>query len=104
MNTQAIHQLLDTAYNMLDHALKTYSEMRTLEKLQEHEAETEEDKKRRRRLRALRWALVVLISYTGYRVVRLAFSKKNRKRLPPSSRYNTNNKSGMSAIAKDWNV
>lgn len=67
MNTQALHQLLDTATTMFDHALVTFNEMRTLDA---SVTETEEDKKRRRRLKALRWAMIMGFAYGGYRLIR----------------------------------
>ena len=67
MNTQALHQLLDTATTMFDHALVTFKEMRTLDT---SITETEEDKKRRRRLKALRWAMIMGFAYGGYRLIR----------------------------------
>mmetsp|Transcript_2986 Transcript_2986/g.4395 ORF Transcript_2986/g.4395 Transcript_2986/m.4395 type:complete len:214 (-) Transcript_2986:275-916(-) len=81
MNTQAIQQLLDSASTMLDHAIKTYKE---IQQLHATEHESEEDKKRRRRLRALRWAAITLVAYTGFKVVRIAF---RRKRLVASTRH-----------------
>jgi hypothetical protein len=75
MNTQAIHQLLETASTMLDHALKTYAEMRMLE-ASANESESEEDKKKKRRLRALRWMMVTVVTYAGYRVVKLALQRR----------------------------
>jgi hypothetical protein len=72
MNTQAIQQLLETATSMLDRAVKTYHEMRTLE-AQSNALESEEDTKRRRRLRALRWTMVVAATYAGYKLMRMAF-------------------------------
>ena len=75
MNTQAIQQLFETAFAMLDHALKAYTEMRILE-ARVSQSESEEDKKKKRRLRALRWMMVTVITYAGYRVVKLAFQRR----------------------------
>lgn len=98
MNTQAIQQLLETATSMLDRAVKTYHEMRTLE-AQSNALESEEDTKRRRRLRALRWTMVVAATYAGYKLMRMAFvgstttQKRRRRRMittaqaPPPLQY-----------------
>jgi hypothetical protein len=86
MNTQAIQQLLDTASTMLDHALKTYKEMRALE-ARNNESESEEDKKQRRRLRALRWMMIATVTYAGYRVIKLAFRRRKQRELMLDSRY-----------------
>lgn len=77
MNTQALHQLLDTATTMFDHALQTFKEMQTLDAAS-REAESEEEQKRRRRLKALRWALVMSIAYGGYRLIRRLVIKRRR--------------------------
>jgi len=77
MNTQALQQLLDTATTMLEQALAAYKEMRALE-MMANDSESEEAKKKRRRLKALRWALVLAVTYGGYRVVRVAFQQKRR--------------------------
>ena len=85
MNTHAIHQLFDTASSMVDHALATWHEMRALEATA-REDESEEHKKRRRRLKALRWALVVASTYAAYRLLRTIFSARRqsrRRRLTP---------------------
>lgn len=78
MNTQALHQLLDTATTMLDHALVTFKEMRALD-ASSLETETKEEQKRRRRVRALRWALIMGFAYGGYRFLR----RMVRKQLSP---------------------
>lgn len=82
MNTQAVKQLLEAATAMFDHAVASWSEMRSIEAAA-NEFESEEMKKRRRRLRALRWAMVTAITYTGYKVIRWLFSsgKRNRRML-----------------------
>ena len=80
MNAQALHQLLDAASSMVDHALATWHEMRALEATS-NENETQEQKMRRRRLKALRWAMVVAATYAAYRLVRsIMSSRKSRQR------------------------
>lgn len=68
MNTQALHHLYEQIMAMLDQGLKLLQELRTLEN-QEIQALSEEDQKRRRRLKALRWSLMLGISYAGYSFV-----------------------------------
>lgn len=68
MNTEAVQKLLVHVTAMFDHAVSTWSELQTLER-QSRATESVADRKRRRRLRALRWALLVAGSYASYRVV-----------------------------------
>mmetsp|Transcript_31891 Transcript_31891/g.70671 ORF Transcript_31891/g.70671 Transcript_31891/m.70671 type:complete len:380 (+) Transcript_31891:153-1292(+) len=71
MNTQALHQLFNTAMSMFDHAIATLNDMRALSSNAASEEELpEEEIKRRRRLRAMRWSLVLGISYAGYKIMR----------------------------------
>jgi hypothetical protein len=72
MNASAIHQLLESATAMFDHAAATYRELRDLERKHQGgaEHESDQDRKRRRRLQALRWALAAAASYAGYRLAR----------------------------------
>lgn len=84
MNTQAIHQLLDSASTMLEHAVKAYKEMQQLHVTQ---YESEEEKKRRRRLRALRWAAITLVAYTGFKALRIAFRRKKKNSASASPQY-----------------
>ena len=68
MNTQALHQLYEQGMTMLDKILNTLHEINTLENASQKQL-SEEDKKRRRRLKALRWSILVGGSYVGYRLV-----------------------------------
>lgn len=79
MNTQGLKQLLESATAMFDHAVQTWQEMQSLEQKARHH-ETEEDRKRRSRLRAMRMALVAGISYLGYRLVRRIIYPQRRHR------------------------
>jgi len=65
MNTQALHQLYNQAMSMLDQVLATIHELKTLENSQ-NDRLSEEDQKRRRRLKALRWSIMLGFSYAGY--------------------------------------
>jgi hypothetical protein len=82
MNTHAVNQLLEAATAMFDHAVATWSEMRAIEAAAS-EFESEEDKKRRRRLRALRWAMVTAATYAGYKCIKWLFSSSRRRHHRP---------------------
>jgi len=69
MNTEAVQQLLESATAMFDHAVMRWRELRALEAAHRH-IESPEARKRRRRLRALRWAFVAGVTYAGYAFVR----------------------------------
>jgi hypothetical protein len=79
MNTQALHQLLDTATSMFDHALSTFQEMRALD-ARSLENESPEDQTKRRRLKALRWAFIMSIAYGGYRLMRRLLRRRQYQR------------------------
>jgi hypothetical protein len=68
MNTQALHQLYDQAVSMIDQILGLVNELKSLEGKDETKL-TQEEQKRRRRLKALRWGIVLSISYAGYSMV-----------------------------------
>lgn len=74
MNTQALHQLVDMVSTMFDHAVQTWHEMRTLDQMKWRN-ESEEEQKKRRRLRALRWALLVGATYSAYRILRMVLTR-----------------------------
>jgi hypothetical protein len=78
MNAEAVKHLLESAVAMFDHAAATWHEMQALE-AQGRATESEEMKKRRRRLRALRWALVAAVTYAGYAVIRKLLSSRRRR-------------------------
>lgn len=75
MNTAALQQLLESAAQMVNHAVHVYKEMRALE-IASQNSECLEDKKRRRRLRTLRWCITIGVTYAGYRIIRMAFRKR----------------------------
>lgn len=77
MNTQALQQILEKASAMLEQAMKSYCQMRVLEQAS-RESESPEDTKRRRRLRAMRWAMMVAAGYSGYKLIRLAFGRRRQ--------------------------
>jgi hypothetical protein len=81
MNTEAVQKLLEAATAMFDHAIGTWKEMKALEDAA-RESETEDDRKRRRRLRALRWAFTTAVGYAAYAMVRHVLSLTSRRRNP----------------------
>jgi len=95
MNSAALKQLMENALAMFEHAVATWHEVRALEREASRGEESEEDRKRRRRLRAVRWTLVVASTYAGYRLLRRVFGygQQQRKRAllqqQPYSNYDT---------------
>lgn len=81
MNTQTFNQLFESATSMFDHAIETFHEMRSIESAS-RESESEEMKKRRRRLRALRWAIVTAVTIAGYKIIRRLARKRGRQEHP----------------------
>ena len=81
MNTQGLKQLIESAAAMFDHAVQTWHEMQSLEQQARHH-ETDEDRKRRARLRAMRMVFVAGISYLGYRLVRRILFPQRRSQRP----------------------
>lgn len=79
VNQHALQQTLDSLTQMVDKAIATFHELRALEAQQEKQA-TEEQLKRKSRLKALRWALLVGTSWIVYKIIRrLAISKRRRR-------------------------
>jgi uncharacterized membrane protein YgcG len=89
MNQQALQQALDSAWSMMDHAIATFHELRALE-AKEKKHETKEDKKKRQRLKALRWALVMGTSWVVYKLIRRITSSSRRRRLRHNGASSTN--------------
>jgi len=92
-NQQALQLALDSITKMVDTALATFYELRALEAQKEY---TPEEQRRRKRLRALRWALLMGGSWLVMKIVRRLTTSSRRKRLtnyqhhaygPPSSYY-----------------
>jgi hypothetical protein len=76
-NQQALQLALDSITKMVDAAIATFYELRALEAQKEY---TPEQQRRRKRLRALRWALVMGGSWLVYKIIRMLTTSK-RKRL-----------------------
>ncbi len=91
MNTQALHQVVQSITTMFDHAATTFYDMQAKQQQAQsllsattcHEVDESNDMKRkRRRLQALRWALVVGVTYAAYRLMRRVFlGRRPEKRL-----------------------
>ena len=74
-NQQALQLAFDSVTKMVDSAIATFCELRALEAQREY---TPEQQRQRKRLRALRWAMVMGGSWLVYRVVRRITSKRKR--------------------------
>ena len=74
-NQQALQLAFDSVTKLVDSALATFRELRALEAQQEY---TPEQQRRRKRLRALRWAMVMGGTWLVYKVVRRMTSKRKR--------------------------
>ncbi|VEU40767.1 unnamed protein product [Pseudo-nitzschia multistriata] len=79
-NQQALQQAWESLNQMIDHAIKTFHEMRALECI-EREHETEEEKQKRKRLKALRYAFVFGGGWLVYKTIRNLLFRKRRLRL-----------------------
>lgn len=75
MNTQALQQLFHTGMSMFDNAIQTLNEMNAICDAKGKDL-TEEEIKRRRRLKALRWTIVLGVSFTGYKIIRKWFRQR----------------------------
>ena len=74
MNTEAVKSLLTHATTLIDHAVATWKEQahHLLEQQQQRQndaPESVDQRKRRRRLRAIRWALTTVGTYAAYKVL-----------------------------------
>lgn len=77
MNQQALQQAFDSLTSMMDHAIATFHELRALEAMK-NEKETAEQKKRRQRLKTIRWALMMGGSYVVYKLIRRITSRRKQ--------------------------
>jgi len=76
-NQQALQHAWESLNQMVDHAVSTFHEMRALETI-ERECESEEERNRRKRLKALRYAFVFGGSWLAYKLIRnLLFTKRS---------------------------
>ncbi len=76
-NQQALQHAWESLNQMVDHAVATFHEMRALESIQ-RESESEEERIRRKKLKALRYAFVFGGSWLAYKLIRnLLFRKRN---------------------------
>ncbi len=76
-NQQALQHAWESLNQMVDHAVATFHEMRALEAI-ERDCESEEERNRRKRLKALRYAFVFGGSWLAYKLIRnLLFRKRS---------------------------
>ncbi len=69
MNQEALQQAFDSLTSMMDKGVATFHELRALEAMQNAQ-ETEEQKKRRQRLKTIRWASMMGGRYVVYKLIR----------------------------------
>lgn len=75
MNTQQLHHLYEQIMAMFDQALATIHELQTLQD-RENEKLSLEQMKRKRRLKAIRWSIMLGITFAGYNVIRQWFQRR----------------------------
>jgi len=83
MNTHALQQLFDTAMAMLDSTLTTLADLRKINlnmNITSKEFMSDEERKKRRRLQALRWSILLGVSYTGYKIINNLFFEQGTTR------------------------
>mmetsp|Transcript_25500 Transcript_25500/g.37818 ORF Transcript_25500/g.37818 Transcript_25500/m.37818 type:complete len:271 (+) Transcript_25500:1-813(+) len=78
MNTNQLHLLYDQIMAMIDHALQYIHQLQHLDQLQSQQTTplTEEQIKQKRRLKAIRWSLMLGISYGGFKIVLKWYRKR----------------------------
>lgn len=69
MNQQALQHAFDSLTSMFENAVATFHELRALEAMKT-ETETEEQKNRRKRLKTIRWALLLGGSWLVHKIIR----------------------------------
>jgi len=85
MNTQALSQIFQSGVHMFHNARNAICDMK--DTIEDHTSnlcstdhnkgqDTEEQRKKRRRLQVLRWSLALAVSYAGYRFVRYFLRKR----------------------------
>ena len=82
MRASALQQLVQSASRMVDEAIQTFHAQQEL--LRDRDPANEE---RRKKLRMLRWAMVMGVSYAGYRVVRYLMSSRRRQAIASPQQY-----------------
>jgi hypothetical protein len=93
MNTQAIKALMESLTGMLDHAVATVRELHTsmMEQQQQQQGRrplTDEQRKRQRRLRVLRWTMATALSYAVYKLIRRLSSGRRHAPIHQQGNYN----------------
>lgn len=73
MNAQGLKQLLESATAMFDHIIASLHEL-----VEPQRAESPDERKRRRRVRAMRWAFITALSYAGYKLLRSLRQRQQR--------------------------
>merc|ERR1719410_2885220 len=75
MNSNALSQMVSSTLHLFDSAYNTISELHTLHqnttRTENKAIISEDERKRLRRLKALRWSLVLGVSYSMYKILHL---------------------------------
>ena len=79
-NQQALQHAWESLNQMVDNAVVTFHEMRALESI-EQECETEEERNKRKRLKALRYAFVFGGGWLAYKLIRNFLFRKRSLQL-----------------------
>jgi hypothetical protein len=77
-NQQAIQQAFESLISMIDNSVATFHELRAIEAVQ-IKNESEEQKSRRRRLKALRWAILMGGSWLVYKLLHRIIRGRRRR-------------------------
>lgn len=97
MNQQALQQAFDSLTSMFDHAIVTFHELRALEAMKT-ENETEEQKNRRKRLKTIRWALLVGGTWVVSKLIRKITGRRKRLQCDGNNYANNNSAFGGSSM------
>jgi hypothetical protein len=95
-NQQALQHAWESLNQMVDHAVSTFHEMRALESI-ERECETEEERNKRKRLKALRYAFVFGGGWLAYKLIRNLLFRKRSLQLRHYGQSNLDNLSQMAS-------
>jgi len=76
MNTKHLHQLYQQIMNMLDQTLAIIEEVKRMEEGKENKQLSPEEIKRRRRLKAIRWSIMIGITYLGSKAILKWFQRR----------------------------
>jgi len=89
MNSQALSQMCQSTKQMIEQAVKNLIEFKSqfenfMISCDKHATShtltnSEQDRKRRRKLKAIRWTLAMTVTFMGYKLVRYAMQRRRRR-------------------------